>query len=111
MRWYDRLRRQSEFAAVRRRGRQAGAATLAAFALEGPAGPPRIGVTVSKAVGGAVVRNRIRRRVLGALDARGPGPMPARVLIVVRPAAALESYERLAHDLNATLGRLVPVRR
>ena len=60
MRWYDRLRRRAEIAFVRRRGRPASLPTLTAFLAE-PAGPrSRIGISVSGAVGGAVVRNLVK---------------------------------------------------
>ena len=88
---------------MRRKGRRASAATLSLFAL--PAAGPRvtIGVTVSKAVGGAVTRNLVRRRILGALDSLAERPAGARLLFVAKPAAANESYARLAGDVAAAL--------
>jgi ribonuclease P protein component len=103
LRWYDRLRRSSEIAAVRRRGRRSSAATFALFALPVPSGRVRVGVTVSKAVGGAVTRNLVRRRILGALDGLSERPSATRLLFVAKPAAATESYTRLAADVAAAL--------
>jgi ribonuclease P protein component len=109
MRWYDPLRRQSEFAHVRRRGRSVSLPTFTAYLS--PAGNvrPRVGVTVSKAVGKAVVRNLVRRRIRGALDAL-PATRPAsgRLLFVAKPAAAGFPYDRLAGDVAAALARLAP---
>jgi ribonuclease P protein component len=105
MRWYGRLRRSSEIAFVRRRGRAAAYPTLTAFAADAAGGSSRVAVTVSKAVGPAVTRNLIRRRVRGALDALGPQPA-ARLLFVAKPAAAEASYARLAADVAAALARL-----
>ena len=105
MRWYQSLRRQSDFVAVRRRGRRANFPTVAAYALDGH-GPSRIGVTVSKAVGGAVVRNLVRRRIQGALDGIGPGAASLRLVFVAKPEAAREPYERLALDVESALARL-----
>jgi ribonuclease P protein component len=107
VRWYESLRRQSDFIAVRRRGRRANFPTLAAYALDG-SGASRIGVTVSKAVGGAVVRNLVRRRIQGALDGATPGPAALRLVLVAKPEAASEPYERLARDVAAALARLAP---
>jgi ribonuclease P protein component len=86
-----------------------------AFVLEArprPAGAqapgPRFGFTVSKKVGGAVVRNRIRRRLralVAALD-------PARVredfdyVLIARPGAGERSYPELAADLEQALDRV-----
>jgi ribonuclease P protein component len=68
----------------------------------------RAGFVVSKAVGGAVVRNRVRRRlrhlVRDRLDA-----LPAGSTLVVRalPAAAERSYEQLGADLDAAIASAV----
>lgn len=70
-------------------------------------GRPRVGFVVSKAVGGAVVRNRVSRRlrhlVRDRLDALAPGTS-----LVVRalPPAAAASSKELADDLDAALRRL-----
>jgi ribonuclease P protein component len=106
VRWYDPLRRQSEIAYVRRRGRQARFATLSAFGSETQGRRSRIGITVSGQVGGAVVRNRVRRRIRGALDAQPPLRPPQRILFVARSPAASEPYARLAADVEAALARL-----
>src|SRR5207248_11107065 len=71
-----RLRRRAEFQRVSRgRRRAVEAFTLQAARREehddGPKGA-RIGITVTKKVGGAVVRNRIRRRLKEALRAALP---------------------------------------
>ncbi|HEU4998747.1 MAG TPA: ribonuclease P protein component [Lapillicoccus sp.] len=72
---------------------------------------PRVGFVVSKAVGGAVVRNRTKR-VLRHLVAARLGRIPAGCDLVVRanPAAADATTPQLADDLErgltAVLGRL-----
>ncbi|SBV28889.1 ribonuclease P protein component [Micromonospora krabiensis] len=64
----------------------------------------RAGFVVSKAVGPAVVRNRVRRRLRHLVRERLAG-LPAGSTLVVRalPAAADASYARLAADLDAAL--------
>lgn len=110
MRWYGRLRRSGEIAFLRRRGRHAALATLSAYAAPEDRGASRVGVTVSKAVGGAVTRNLVRRRIRGALDALPPPKDPVRLLLVAKPAAAVVPFERLAADVTAALARSVPAR-
>ena len=111
MRWFGRLRRKAEIALVRRHGRRAGSASLAAYALEARDRRTRIAVTVSKGVGGAVVRNLVRRRIVGALDALGREPgAPAMILFVAQPLAAEVPYARLAIDVASALSRLTRVR-
>lgn len=107
MRWYRSLRRTSDFAQLRRRGRRLASDSLAAYGLPGALGRPEIGVTVSKAVGGAVVRNLVRRRIRGALDALSASrPTGGKLLLVARPAAALAPYGRLAGDVASALAAL-----
>jgi ribonuclease P protein component len=106
MRWYGRLRRSGEIAFVRRRGRRVDLETLSLYAAPGR-NATLVAVTASKAVGGAVARNLIRRRIRGALDALGPAAGAGRRLVVVaKPAAASAPYGRLAADLRAGFGKL-----
>jgi ribonuclease P protein component len=70
--------------------------------------PPSVAYAVSRPVGTAVVRNRVRRRLralvaeAAAEDALAPGDY----LIAARPAAAERAYAELGRDLRAALGRL-----
>jgi len=106
VRWYDRLRRSSDIAFVRRRGKPAGTSGLTAYGLADRGGRTRVAVTVASSVGGAVTRNLVKRRIRGALDALGPPAVPLRLLIVAKPAAAALPYDRLARDVATALGRL-----
>jgi ribonuclease P protein component len=70
----------------------------------------RLGITVSKKVGGAVVRNRVRRRLREAVRLRLPQWRTGFDLVLVaRTAAAEASFEALgtAIDELAKRGRLV----
>lgn len=71
---------------------------------EQPSAPARAGFVVSKAVGNAVVRNKVRRR-LRALVRERLGALPDGSTLVVRalPAAAEASYTRLTTDLEAAI--------
>jgi len=75
---------------------------------DGCAEPPRVGFVVNKAVGNAVLRNRVHRRLRAVLTARLPDP-PAGSLAVVRalPSSASASYEELAADVDGALTRLL----
>jgi ribonuclease P protein component len=70
--------------------------------------PPRVGFVVSKAVGGAVVRNRTRRR-LRALVASRLDRFPDGVDVVVRahPPAAAASSAELARALDPLVDRVL----
>ena len=107
MRWYGSLRRAAHIAQVRRRGRRISFPTLSAYGLAAHGGASEIGITVSKALGSAVCRNLVRRRIRGALDELGPAqPAPARLLLVARPPAAQVPYRQLAADVAAAVAQL-----
>lgn len=55
--------RRSEYDAVYRDGRRRSSAQFLVFYRENGLGRSRFGISVKKALGGAVVRNRIRRRI------------------------------------------------
>jgi ribonuclease P protein component len=104
MRWYGRLRRSGEIAFVRRRGLRVGLGTCTAFAVAGD-GQTRVCITVAKSVGGAVVRNAVRRRIAGALDAHGHISDGRRLVFVATPGAATAPYASIAADVARVLAR------
>jgi ribonuclease P protein component len=70
--------------------------------------PPRVGFVVSKAVGNAAVRNRVKRRLRHQAREHVP-TLPGSAVLVVRalPAAARASYEELGTDLARCLQRVM----
>ena len=104
MRTYRSLRRRNEFAHVQRRGRRSVSGHLVLLIAESGGGS-RVGVTVSKAVGNAVVRNRLRRRIKALLDRRSIGGPPYRdYLFIARPGAGALAFPALAAEVGALLG-------
>jgi ribonuclease P protein component len=66
----------------------------------------RVGITVSSRVGNAVVRNRVRRRVREALQARLDDlELGNDLLVVARPPSAAASWAELNQALEAVLAR------
>ena len=107
----SRMRRRADFSAAVRRGSRAGRRLLTGHLLgRGDDGdpPPRVGFVVSKAVGKAVVRNKVRRRLRSI--ARGYLPsLPGGSLLVVRahPQAATARQADLAAELDLVMSTLV----
>lgn len=106
----NRLRRSDDFRRAVRSGRRASrrAVVLHLLAEDGCAEPPRVGFVVNKAVGNAVLRNRVHRRLRAVLATRLPD-LPAGSLAVVRalPSSATASYDELAADVDGALTRLL----
>ncbi len=100
MRTYVSLRRRGDFARVGRRGERSTGVAFVALTLRGAVARSRIGITVSKAVGNAVVRNRLRRRVKAILDRTRFGDAPYRdVVLIARPGAGALDAGKLAEEL------------
>ena len=99
MRAYDSLRRRGDFARVTRRGRRYAGTYLTCFVADGRR-RTRIGITISGSIGGAVVRNRLRRRIKAILD-RYPLDMPPwrDVVLIARPGAGDLRSPALADEL------------
>ena len=99
------MRRSSDFDAAVRRGQRAGKPSLVVHLTRTPGdAPARIGFVVSRAVGPAVVRNRVKRRLRHVARERLE-LLPTGTLAVVRanPAAAGRSSVELARDLDGAL--------
>jgi ribonuclease P protein component len=66
----------------------------------------RFGLSTGRALGGAVVRNRVRRRIREALRVMAPSFQPGwDVLIIARPAVVSADHEALVGALRRTLGK------
>ena len=70
--------------------------------------PPRVGYTVSKKVGNAVERNRVRRRLREVVRLSGADHMQTgRDYVLVGRRAALDlAFDRLIDDMSGALTRV-----
>ncbi|MGH3300689.1 MAG: ribonuclease P protein component [Streptosporangiaceae bacterium] len=105
-----RMRRSADFAAATRAGSRAGRPLVSGHLLmcRDDARLPLVGFVVSKAVGPAVVRNRVRRRLRHLV--RGYlGALPGGSLLVLRaaPRAAGARQADLAADVGLVIGALL----
>jgi ribonuclease P protein component len=107
-----RLIRSQDFTAAMRGGRRAGRPLVVVhLGTDAPSAAAqtaaKVGFVTSKAVGNAVVRNRVRRRLRHVMSAR-LAELPAGALLVVRatPAAAGATSVQLGEDLDRALSRL-----
>ena len=107
------MRRSAEFALAVRTGTRAGRPLVVGHLLVRNDAlhrqePARVGFVVSRAVGSAVTRNRVKRR-LRAIVRGYLQSLPGGSLLVVRAnaAAAHASHPGLAADLDSVISRLL----
>jgi ribonuclease P protein component len=105
------MRRHAEFSSAVRAGVRAGAPTLAVHfrpAQEPTEAPATVGFVVARTVGGAVVRNRVRRRLRHLMRERlGSLPPGARLVVRANAAAAGVPAPALAAQLDRSLARVL----
>jgi ribonuclease P protein component len=100
------LRRRADFDEIGRRGRAQSTPLLVLRSLRTGRGETRVGLSTPRALGGAVQRNRIRRRmrelIRGRIGRIGPG---WDLLLIVRPLATKASWDELGTTLDELLRR------
>ena len=102
------MRAARDFQRVRHRGRQVSGRYLSLGYVRRPEAeaPLRVGFSVSKRVGGAVIRNRVKRRlresVRQMLHTLAPG---WDVVLTAKPAAAGAPYTALESETRELLAR------
>lgn len=100
---HNRLLRHADFDRVYKQGRRHFAAHITAFYLgqkEQEAARPRIGFTVGKALGGAVQRNRIKRRLREAVRLNGfEASLAVDVVINPKPSVLTMDFSDLQGEV------------
>jgi ribonuclease P protein component len=103
----NRLTRGAEYKAVVRRGRRcAGAHTVTYVNAAEAESPARFGFIVSRQIGGAVVRNTVRRRLKALCAEALPTLSPGNDIVIrALPSAATVSFGELRDEVTRCLAR------
>ena len=103
----ERLRRRADFQAAATGVKVPTAAFVLQARQRGDGGPVRVGFTVSRKVGTAVERNRVRRRLRELVRGAATGLSVGHDYVLVGRRAALSlPFERITEDFNRALRRL-----
>jgi ribonuclease P protein component len=100
-----RLRKRAEFLAVRRGEKRRGRLFVLEVLDRGDGDLPRVGFTVTKKIGNAVVRNRIRRRLREAVRTHAAGDMqPGNDYVIVgREDVLAAPFAEIRNELSRRL--------
>ncbi|MBN2209080.1 MAG: membrane protein insertion efficiency factor YidD [Candidatus Coatesbacteria bacterium] len=105
---YERLRLNKEFQHVYSRGRRVAGAYLIAYGLKSDSAVPRFGVSVSRKVGKAAVRNRVRRLIRESFFSLAPKIGPGwEFVICARPSSVGISFEKVRAELRWAVSRIL----
>jgi len=94
-----RLRRSLEFRAVQKNGRRFVTKDLVVLWQRTDDDLPRFGLTVSRKVGNAVVRNRVKRWLREALRTRRGSLSGVDVVVIARHNARTAGYSRIEDQI------------
>ena len=100
-----RLRKSNDFALARRLGKSRVDRRLVAIARANESDTTRFGFSVSKRLGNAVARNKIKRRLKSAASG-APVKEGWDLVIIARQGAKSAGYWELERSLNNLLARL-----
>jgi ribonuclease P protein component len=97
-----RLLKRADFEAVYQQGRRHFSSLMTLFALRRESGPGlRVGLTVPRALGGAVDRNRIKRRMRAAVAAnRAALEGPIDVVINPKKSVLTAGYQDILREVE-----------
>ena len=106
MRPYVSLRGRREFALTMRRGAVVSTPALTLYALaprDARPAAPKVGVIVTRKVGTAVLRNRVRRRCKAILERVLTPADPRWYVVACRPSAASTPFAELRRQLSGAI--------
>jgi ribonuclease P protein component len=99
-----RIRKRAEFVRIQQEGRRRAGTCFVVITDQRGSAVSRLGITASRRVGGAVVRNRVKRLVREFFRRYQNRIVPPRdVLVIARPPAATLSYAEARRELGSVL--------
>ena len=107
-----RLLSRDEFTAVQQHGRRVATRTLTLLAIPNTLGRDRLGIVASRRMGGAVTRNRAKRRIREIFRQRDgnaravDGQRALDLVVIARRESATAPFADVEKELVTAIGRL-----
>jgi ribonuclease P protein component len=99
----DRIRKRSEYQAIYEKARRVPSRSFVLFVLPNTQNRPRIGITVTKKIGGAVQRNRAKRLVREIFRRHKSELQDVDIVVNGRTALPAADYHRLESEFLGCL--------
>lgn len=108
----EKLRRRSEFERCYKSGRRLHGTVLTVHFVPNSLDRPRLGITVTRKVGGAVTRHRLKRQVREVYRRWSErAHLPAVDLVMhLKPGAGNSPFSQLSREVEMLLSRILPTR-
>lgn len=103
---YSRLKKSSEFSRIYKRGKSFADKYLVVYFLPNKIEETRLGISVSKKVGNAVTRNRIKRLIKEAFRHNVNLEKNYDIIIIARVRSNTASYDRIEKSVNFLLNKI-----
>ena len=103
---HDRLRKRAEFLLVSEQGRKLHTTHFIILRKDSPLVAPRIGITVSRKVGNAVVRNHLKRLVREFFRQNKQLFAAADYNIIAKKSSAAMAFRDVCNELGSAMQRL-----
>ena len=104
-----RIRRRPEFQRAYEKGRRLHGRFMTVFLLRADRPHSRLGVSATRKLGGAVIRNRAKRRFREAFR-RGQFPTGVDIVVIPRPAALEAPFRDVAAEFESLVARAAGTR-